>query len=63
MNFDWENVCVLDREPTYRRRIISKMIHIQQQEKGLNRQEDTELLNKVYCPIFKKCMMRHLSQW
>jgi len=51
MNFDWENVCVLDREPTYRRRMISEMIHIQQQEKDLNRQEDTELLNKVYCPI------------
>ena len=50
--FDWENVDILDKEPSYVKRTISEMLYIKKQLKGLNKQSDTELLSEAYLPIF-----------
>ncbi|XP_011858947.1 PREDICTED: uncharacterized protein LOC105556465 [Vollenhovia emeryi] len=49
--FDWENVAILDEEPSYQKRLISEMIHIKTQANSLNKQSDTELLSEEYLPI------------
>jgi len=46
--FDWKKVKILDTEPFYYKRIISKMLHIKEQINGIN---DTELLDGSYFPI------------
>ncbi|KYM96993.1 hypothetical protein ALC62_12327, partial [Cyphomyrmex costatus] len=56
---DWDNVHILDNEPSYIKRSISEMIFIKKQLNGLNLQSDTErfpenyittLLNHPYHP-------------
>jgi len=47
-DFDWDNVRVLDEEMNYNKRLISEMIYIKKQKKGLNAQTDTELLDPIY---------------
>jgi len=42
--FDWENIVILDKEVQFNKRIISEIIYIKKQNKGLNLQHDTELL-------------------
>jgi len=49
--FDWENVEILDEEVYFNRRLISEMIYIKKQHKGLNLQKDTELLDPIYSNI------------
>jgi len=34
--FDWGNIKILDQEPSYNKRLISEMIHINRQTNGLN---------------------------
>ena len=53
-DFDWKNVEILDKEPSFVKRSISEMLHIKKQEKGLNKQSDTELLPDVYLPILER---------
>jgi len=53
--FDWDNILILDEEPSYKKRLISEMLHISQQCNGLNVQSDTDLLDKSYIPLIKKC--------
>jgi len=31
--FDWDNYGILDLEPNYKKKLISKMIHIKEQKK------------------------------
>jgi len=50
-NFDWENVIILDHEHNYYKRMISEMIHIKEQNKGLNCMNDTDLLDNCYFEI------------
>jgi len=50
-DFDWDNVEILDEEVYFNRRLISEMIHIKKQHKGLNLQKDTELLDPIYSNI------------
>jgi len=50
-NFDWENVKILDHEHNYHKRMISEMIHIKEQNKGLNYMSDTDLLDNCYFDI------------
>jgi len=47
----WSEVAILDIEPSYTKRIISEMIYIKKQIKGLNKQSDTDLLPDTYLPI------------
>ena len=53
-NFGWSNVKILDKEPLYKKRMVSKIVHIKKQSQGLNKQSESESLfsnNKFYLPI------------
>jgi len=50
-DFDWENVEILDEEVFFNKRLISEMIYIKKQQKGLNLKKDTELLDPIYSDI------------
>jgi len=50
-DFDWENVEILDEEVYLNKRLISEMIYIKKQQKGLNLKKDTELLDPIYSDI------------
>ena len=47
----WDKCQILDHEPHWRRRNISEMLHIKSTKNTLNRQVDTEKLNKIYDKI------------
>ncbi|KYN28480.1 hypothetical protein ALC57_02092 [Trachymyrmex cornetzi] len=47
-DFKWNNVRILDIEPSYRKRLISEMVYIKKQTHGINRQNDTESLPDSY---------------
>ena len=57
-SFDWENASILDTEPKYYKRLISEMIHIKEQNNGLNLQKDTELLNESYFDLLDRLVRR-----
>ena len=52
-NFDWENVKICDREPIYKKRLISEMIHINLNSHTINRKKDVETLSRVYSPLWQ----------
>lgn len=55
--FDWDHVEIMYQEAHLNKRLISEMIYIKKQTRGLNLQGDTELLDSYYCDIinnFKK---------
>jgi hypothetical protein len=54
-DFVWNNVHILDEEPSYIKRQISEMLHIKQQKNDINLQDDTRLLDNSYLSIIKKC--------
>jgi len=49
--FDWNNTKILDTECNFYKRSISEMLHIKEQENGINAQTDTELLDIAYFDI------------
>jgi len=53
--FNWNEAIILDKEPSYKKRIISEMLYITQQNHGLNIQSDTDKLDKIYLSILNKC--------
>ena len=52
--FKWDEVEILDEEPSYRKRLVSEMINIKKQKNGLNLQTDTDGLHKAYIPIINR---------
>ncbi|XP_071580549.1 uncharacterized protein [Temnothorax nylanderi] len=50
-DFDWDNVEILDTEPSLRKRLISEMLYIKRQTSPLNKQKDTESLSAEYLPV------------
>ena len=48
---DWDNTSTLDSEQSYYKRMISEVIHIKRQEKGLNKQSDTERFPEIYLSL------------
>jgi len=48
---NWGEVKIIDKERSYTKRIISEMIYIKKQTKGLNKQNDTDLLSEAYFPL------------
>jgi len=44
--FDWKNVQIMNHEHNYHKRLISEMIHIKEQNNGLNCINDTDLLDE-----------------
>lgn len=51
--FDWDGAKILDREQSYGKRLFSEMIHIKNQDNGLNKQVDTEMFPDTYLPILQ----------
>jgi len=47
-DFDWDSVEILDEEINYKKRLVSEMIFIKKQKRGLNLQGDTDLLDPIY---------------
>lgn len=45
---DFENIIILDQEPKHNQRLVSEMLHINEQDFPLNKKEDTENLHGVY---------------
>jgi len=52
-DFDWGNIKILDTKSNYNKRLISEMLHIKEQKKGINSQKDTEFLDESYYCILK----------
>jgi len=52
-NFEWDKIKIIDNERSYKKRIISEMVHIKKQLQGLNKQSDTDLLPNSYLPILE----------
>ncbi|KYM95378.1 hypothetical protein ALC62_13978 [Cyphomyrmex costatus] len=52
-NFNWDEVDILDIEPSYSKRLISEMIHIKKQKNGINKQNDTDSLPEIYSNIIQ----------
>jgi len=52
--FDWHNVKIMDYETNYFKRLISEMIFIKTQEKGLNSIDDIECLDSSYFNLLTK---------
>jgi len=46
----------MNHEPSYFKRIVSKMIHIKKQKVSLNLNSDTELLDESYFDILYELM-------
>ena len=46
--FDWENTQILDREPSYFKRSLSEMIHINSDINTINNKRDIETLDNTY---------------
>jgi len=44
---DWNDIHILDNEPSWYKRIISEMIHIKTQSCGLNKQSDTPIIQHL----------------
>jgi len=57
---DWNNTNIFDSEQSYYKRVISEMIHIKRQEKGLNKQSDTECFPEIYLSIIEKSPYTHI---
>ncbi|KYN12115.1 hypothetical protein ALC57_15729, partial [Trachymyrmex cornetzi] len=49
--FNWDNIEILDTEPFFQKRFTSEMIYIKKQRKGINKQNDTEMLSESYFPL------------
>ncbi|KAG5320400.1 SETMR methyltransferase, partial [Pseudoatta argentina] len=48
---DWENISVLDSEPCFQKRLMSKMIFIKKQTKAINIQNDTDCPKHTFLNI------------
>jgi len=48
---NWSEIAILDKEPSFTKRIVSEMVHIKRQKSALNKQSDTDLLPDAYLPI------------
>ncbi|KYN22039.1 hypothetical protein ALC57_05571, partial [Trachymyrmex cornetzi] len=55
--FDWENIEICDREGYYNKRMISEMLYINTQWKGLNLKSDTEFLHHAYSSTIEKIFL------
>jgi len=50
----WNNVMILDHERIYNKRLVSEMLHMNQQPIGLNLQSDTDCLHHAYLSVLDK---------
>ena len=59
-NFDWKNFKILDHEPSFGKRRISEMLHINIQDDPLNKKEDSQQLFKPYLHSLHKMRRKNL---
>jgi len=52
-DFDWNDIHILDNEPSWYKRIIFETIYIKTQSCGVNKQSDTGMLSDSYSPIIQ----------
>ena len=52
-NFDWSNIKILDKELSYKKRLVSEMVHIKKQSLGLNKQSGSDSLHDSYLSIIQ----------
>ncbi|KAL6417635.1 hypothetical protein ACFW04_012605 [Cataglyphis niger] len=52
--FKWNDVKILDTEPIYNKRLISKILFIKRQNNSLNLQTDTECFHEAYVNTINK---------
>jgi hypothetical protein len=57
-SIDWNNTLILDTEPKYYKRLIFEMIHMKEQNNGLNLQKGTKLLNESYFDLLDRLVGR-----
>ena len=53
-NFDWRNFKILVKESNRLKKDISEMVHINIQNKSINKQEDTLKLSKMHTNVLHK---------
>jgi len=58
-SFNWKNIKMI-LEPNYNKRLISEMVHIKEQRRGINSQKDTECLLMILTFVF---LMRSLTAY
>jgi len=56
----WNEVLIVDNELSYRKRLISEMIHIKRQQQSLNKQSDTYMLSNAYQSIIDRLSLSFL---
>ena len=47
-DFDWDDVKILDIEPSHNKRLISEMLHITKNKYTINKKEDTQSFSHAY---------------
>ena len=52
-NCNWKDIKILNKEPSYNKRLISEMVRIKKQKLGLNKQNDTESFPNSYLQILQ----------
>ena len=52
-NFDWSNVKILDKELSYKKKLIFEMVRIKKQSLGLNKQSGSDSLHDSYLSIIQ----------
>jgi len=52
--FNFPATKILDRKPMDNKRLVSKMLFIQCDDKTINMKEDTQYSNRVYCPFTRR---------
>ncbi|EZA54474.1 hypothetical protein X777_05832 [Ooceraea biroi] len=50
-DFQWDGVWIIDKEDSYRKRLISEIVNIKKQAMPLNLQSDTQTLPTEYFPF------------
>jgi len=47
----WDEILIMDSEVSYKKELISEMIHIKRQQLSSNKQSETDMLSNTYQPI------------
>ena len=56
--FNFKDTKILDLESNWHKRILSEMLHINLQDKPINKKEDTQNLQNIYIPILNELKRR-----
>jgi len=54
LDFDWEDVKIINKEPFWNKRLIFEMLHISKQTKNFNLQSDINFLHDSYFSVINR---------